>query len=295
MVRTLIAFLLALSCTSSWAQQFSVGLGVFTGITSPFTLDKGIDIDPRYTERYSIKYAPIGVSLGVDYEGFGLIATPGIVNLGQEFYMVNTSGGQDGRRTIDLRYLSIPVAFKVHIIRLSFFKVSGLVSLAPAYLLSGNEVVTHSASKMYFSPEVYPILPADYIVEYDGVVVPDVEEYTVSGQSDFKSLQLFAAAGFRSDWDVTDHWRVSVDFRLNYGIYDPRSDDYLARLGSFQELYALPGKRQDLFAQLTIGIARFIDLEKRDREQKKRLKGSSRQYKTSQYPYAKPRNKKPKG
>ena len=113
-------------------------------------------------------------------------------------------------------------------------------------------------------------------------------------KSDFKSVQLFTAAGFRSDWDVTNHWRVSVDFRLNYGIYEPRTDDYMASLNAYQELYAVPGKRNDLFAQLSIGISRYIDFEKSDVERKKKLKGGSKKYKPPRYPYAKPRNSKPR-
>jgi hypothetical protein len=259
-----------------------------------FTIDDGIASDPRYTTRYKVGFAPIGVYLGVDYEGFGIGASPGLVNLGQTFYVVNTVGGQDGRRTLDMQYLQIPVAFKVHVINLSFFRVSALASVAPAYLLRGRELVEHSASKLIFPTEVYPILPPDYTVQYDGVVVPEVHDYVISDEEDFKPFQIFVAAGFRSDWDVSDHWRVSLDFRLNYGIYETRTDEYLQRLNNYQELYAVPGSRHDLFPQLTLGISRFINLEKRDIEQRKRLRGDPKQTRPKKYPYAKPRNKKPK-
>ena len=133
-------------------QQFSVGVGVFTGITSSFPIDKGINQDPRYSPNYAVKFAPIGVTVEADYEGFGVFASPGIVNLGQDFYVVNTLGGQDGRRTMDLQYLTVPIGFKVHIISLSFFKVSGVVSVGPGFLLSGTEMVTHTDSKCVFLP-----------------------------------------------------------------------------------------------------------------------------------------------
>jgi hypothetical protein len=209
--------------------------------------------------------------------------------------VVNTSGGHDGRRTIDLQYLSIPVAFKVHIINLSFFKISALASIGPAYLLKGSEVVSHTDTKLRFPTEVYPILPSDYVVQYDGVVSPELIDYTISAKEDFNTFQIFVGAGFRSDWDVSEHWRVSVDFRMNYGLYDPRNDQYLTRVNNHQTLYDVPGKRNDLFAQLSLGISRFIIFEKKDQEQKKKLKGSSKKYKPVRYPYAKPRNKKPNG
>jgi hypothetical protein len=295
MAKYWIILLLFVCVSTTWAQQVSVGLGVFTGLTSSFTLDDGITADPRYTTRYEVNFAPVGIYLGIDYEGFGIGVSPGLVNLGQTFYVVNTVGGQDGRRTLDLQYLQIPVAFKVHVISLSFFRVSALASVAPAFLLRGREVVGHTASKLIFPTEVYPILPPDYVVQYDGVVVPDVDEYVISDKEDFKPFQVFVAAGFRSDWDVSDHWRVSLDFRLNYGIYESRTDAYLQSLNNYQELYAVPGTRPDLFPQLTIGISRFISLERRDIDQRKRLKGSSRQHKVPKYPYPKPRTKKPKG
>ena len=295
MVRLCTTLLLIFASALLYAQQFSMSLGVYTGITSTFTLDDGIEKDPRYKGSYELKFAPIGVNFGMDYEGFGFMVSPGITNIGQNFYVVNTSGGQDGKRKIDLKYLNIPAAFKVHIIRLSFFKISGLVSISAAYLLEGSETISHTDTKLKFPSEVYPILPPDYIVEYDGVAVPEVNDYVISEKKDFKSLQIFAAAGFRSDWDVSNHWRVSVDFRMNYGLYEPRTDEYMTKLNANQTLYDIPGDRRDMFAQLTVGISRYLDFEKSDQERKKKLKGSSKKHKLTRYPYPKPRTKKPKG
>jgi len=289
------SLVVVLSSTSLWAQQFSVSLGVYTGITSSYTIDEGINQDPRYKANYEVKFAPIGINFGMDYEGFGFVVSPGIINIGQNFFVVNTSGGQDGERKINLQYLNVPVAFKVHIINLSFFKVSGLASISAAYLVDGKEEVSHNETKLKFPEEVYPILPPDYIVQYDGVAVPEVNGYIISEKNDFKSLQVFAAAGFRSDWDVSNHWRVSVDFRVNYGIYEPRTNAYLMKLNAYQTLYDIPGKRSDMFAQLSIGISRYIDFEKSDQERKKKLKGSSKKYKPTRYPYPKPKTNKPKG
>jgi hypothetical protein len=285
---------LVFTCTFLGAQQVSMSLGVYTGLTSPYTIDGGINKDPRYKGNYEVKFAPIGVNFGMDYEGFGFVVSPGIVNIGQNFYVVNTLGGHNGRRKIDLKYMNVPVAFKVHIIRLSFLKISGLVSVSAAYLMDGKQTIYHTAAKLEFPEEVYPILPAGYNVQYDGVAVPDVSSYTISEKKDFIPMQIFVAAGFRSDWDVSNHWRVSFDARLNYGIREPREKDYLSRVDAYQTLYDIPGNRRDIFAQLSIGISRYIEFEKSDQERKKKLKGSPRKYSPQRYPYPKPKNNKPK-
>ena len=276
------------------AQQFSISFGVHTGITSSYTFDDGISKDPRYRQYYHVKFAPVGLNLNVNYEHIGFMITPTLINIGQNAYVINTSGGQDGTRRINLRYLNVPVAFKVHLINLAFLKISGLASLSAAYLVDGRESIHHSETKLDFPAAVYPILPPDYTVEYDGVAAPLVTDYTIAEKSDFKSLQVFAAAGLQSDWDVSNNWRVTFDFRLNYGLYDPRSDEYLSRLNANQTLYDIPGKRHDVFAQLSIGIARYFEFEKSDQERKKKLKGSPKGYKPKKYPYRKARNSQPR-
>jgi len=91
-----IVSLLVFSSLSVWAQQYSMSLGVFTGTSVAFSNDQGINNDPRYKGRYELKFAPIGVNFGMDYERFGFMVSPGLINIGQNFYVVNTVGGQDG-------------------------------------------------------------------------------------------------------------------------------------------------------------------------------------------------------
>lgn len=268
-----------------------MSLGLYTGIAIPFTMDQGINNDPRYRTRYSVKFAPIGLTYSMDFEGFGILLSPGIVNIGQSAYVVNTVGGQVGRRNINLQYAQLPVGIKVHVIDLSFFRVSAVASVSPAYLLSGSETITHNEAKLKFPTAVYPILPSGYTVEYDGVLSPAVKKYTLLEKKDFNSLQIFASAGFRSDWDVANHWRLSFDFRVNYGILEPRTASYLDKVKANQALYDLPGIRRDLFAQLSIGMARYIEFEKSDRDRKKRLSGKSRMYTPKKRPARRPKSR----
>jgi hypothetical protein len=249
------------------AQQYSMALGIYSGMTIPYTYDKGINSDPRYQERYSAKLAPIGVMFSVDFNGYGLMTNPGLVKLGTNYSIVNTEGGHDGRRIINLTYLQVPIAFKMHIIDLSFFRVSGVASFAPAYLIDASDKITHSSTKLVFPEET--ILPPGYTREFDGVVVPSVKNQTVMRKKDYNAIQLFAGLGIRSDWDLTGHWRISFDFRVNYGLTDSRSSEYLKYVDKYQTLYDTPGRRNEMFAHLNIGIARYLDWDKNDRARQK--------------------------
>ena len=180
-----------------------------------------------------------------------------------------------------MEYLTVPWAFKVHLVQFNAFRLSAVVSIAPSFLLDGKEELNHTPTKLNFPTEVYPILPADYVVEYDGVLTPEVHHYTIAKKEDFRSMQLFAGAGFRTEWDPSNHWRISFDLRANYGLYDPRSTTYTKNLESSVSLYQTSGQRRDLYAQFSIGISRYIEFDKADQERKKPAKGT-RRYKVTQ-------------
>jgi len=295
MKRIIFFIALTLASWSSKAQQFSVSFGLYTGVTGSYTKDEGIEKDPRYEGRFEAKLAPIGLHIGLDYEGFGLMISPGLINIGQNYYLTNTMGGQDGLRKIDLRYLTVPLSFKVHLVRFTTFKLSAVASFSPSFLVRGSEELSHTATKLQFPQAVYPILPPTYTIEYDGVLAPAVNDYIISEKKDFKSLQLFAGAGFRTDWDPSNHWRISVDLRINYGLLEPRTSQFTTEQQSTLRLYEIAGKRTEMFAQFTVGISRYIEFEKNEKEQKKKLKGTTRKYKPTTYPGQRPVKSKPKG
>ena len=294
MARILVFALVLIANLPLRAQQFSFSLGVYTGVAGSFTSDKGIEKDPRYEGRFETKLVPFGLNLGIDYEGFGIMVSPGIVNVGQNFYVVNTQRGQDGLREIDLRYLTIPVSFKVNLVRFHAFKLSAVASIAPSFLMDGREELSHRPTKLIFPEEVYPMLPSTYQIEYDGVLAPEVDHYVISQKKDFRPVQLFAGAGFRTDWDPSNYWRISVDVKLNYGVFDPRSGTYKENLESTVGLYEVATDRRDIFAQFTVGISRYIEFDKSDKERTKKIRGSSKRFKTSQYPGQRVRVGKPK-
>lgn len=267
----LSAFFICIVFWSS-AQPRHVSLGVFTGLTAPYTWDEGIYSDSRYKARYEVKFSPVGIAYGIDYEGFGFMVSPSLITIGQNYNVINTVGGHEGVRKITMKYLHIPLTLKLHVIDLAFFKVSLVAGAGVGYLLNGRETVSHQAAKYRFPAAVYPILPESYAIEYDGVLAPKVNGLQMLEKKDFNSFQIFGSFGFRSDWDITEAWRVSFDMRANYGVLETRTDTYLSRVEQNQTLYDYPGKRREIFAHLNIGISRYIEVDKEKERKTKSFK-----------------------
>lgn len=264
-LRSFIALIMVVQCHSQASGQDIYSLGVFTGFTIPYTWSEGMNRDPRYRVKYNLKFAPIGVHYGVDRQGFGFTFDPSIFKTGQNFNVINTSGGDVGERNSDLTFINIPIGFKVHLIDMSFFKVSFVASVGASYLLAGRETISHSDSKLTFPPQVHPILPSDYIVEYDGVLVPNVNALPLINRSDFNQFQIFGAIGFRSDWDLSENYRISFDLRGLYGLMDPRNKSYVDKVNDFNAIYDLPGNRRDMAAYLTVGISKIVEISSKEK------------------------------
>jgi len=303
LAKSFLAFFTVIFClTEGYAQQVN-SLGIFTGITVPYTFDAGINKDARYQIKYNVKFAPVGIHYGVDYEGYGVTIDPSFIRIGQSFNVVNISGGHMGERSIDLSYFQFPAGLKLHIIDLSFFKVSFVVSVGFGVLLNGNETITHQDSKLKFPFEVYPELTDNpdydgYLIEYDGVLTPNVNSKSslsnLLSKDDFQSFQLFGGIGFRSDWDITETWRVSFDLRGNIGALEPRKSEHLNKIKANQAIYEIEGARRDLFLSLNIGLARTIEIEPREKDRTIRQRRENKPYRPLKYPWPGPRNKKPK-
>jgi hypothetical protein len=275
------------------AQMRIVSLGVYSGITSTYTWDEGINIDPRYKPRYDVKTAPFGICFGQDFDGFGYLLTPGLVNIGQNYHMVNIVGGHEGTRKINLSYATFPIALKFHLIDLIFLKTSFIMGASPSFLLKGKEELTHNNAKFYFPAAVYPYLPSDYTVQYDGVIAPDMKKFAMLDKEDFKTLQTFGFIGIVSDWYLSNAWKVSFDIRAQYSFQDNRSLDYLERLENYEQIYDVPGKRRDIVLNFAIGVSRYIEFEKKQQQEKASRKGT-KPFKGTKYPWPGPRKSRPR-
>src|SRR5690606_20866109 len=248
--------------TVSHAQPaHQISLGIFSRITSTYTWDEGIFNDARFQERYDVKLAPIGINYGIDFVTWGFVFTPGIINIGQNYHIINTVGGHEGTRKVNLRYATIPFALKFHAIDMAFFRVSLAGGVGVGFLVDGKETITHNYAKYRFPLQSYPSLPSDYMVEYDGVLAPETSSLVIADRDDYNPIQVTFSGGFRSDWDLSDEWRISLDVRINYGLFDNRSSDYLARIDAYESIYDTPGKRRDIFATVNIGISRFVEID----------------------------------
>ncbi|NJM26526.1 MAG: PorT family protein [Bacteroidia bacterium] len=255
--------LTALTPIAAHAQKI-ISTGFFTGLTIPFTIDDGISNDPRYQTRYDIKWAPVGLHVGMDIDDFGFFVSPSFLKTSQNFWVINTVGGQIGKRKINTQYINFPLSVKAKIIDLTFFRLSGVASVGAGFLIKGTETISHEPGKMNFPLSALPHLPPDYTPDYDGVTVPQVDDLEIVGSSDFTSMQLFGSLGLRSDWDVADHLRVSFDLRGYYGFLETRSTTYLNQLQSDGALYDVYGKRREIFVYLTVGVSRTMEIDKKE-------------------------------
>ena len=303
----MFVFFALLATVSARAQEVH-SLGLFTGISVPYTWDGGINQDPRYSTRFDIKYSPIGVHYGIDKEGHGFTFDPSIIRIGQNFNVINSTGGEMGERKIDLTYLQVPIGVKLHIIDMSFFKVSLVASVGVGFLLNGKETIRHTDGKMKFPVEMTGPFPSDQNqefedtysdfveeVEYDGVVVKNVNT-TLWKTEDYQKFQIFGSMGFRSDWDFSENWRASFDLRANIGLLEPRTSEYTDKVKNYEALYDIYGERRDLFLSLTFGIARTLTIEHRQKEARKKKRGTANTpgKANRKYPWPRPRNKAPK-
>lgn len=271
-------------------------MGFFTGLTVPYTWDEGIQKDPRYREKYRLRFAPIGFHYGIDYQGYGFTFDPAIFNTGQYFNVVNITGGHVGERKIDLTYFQVPFGFKLHMINLGFFKVSFVASVSGAFLLTGQETVSHSDAILKFQPPVIPNLPTNYVPTFTGsteIISPVVNDLKLLKASDYNRFQAFGAIGFRTDWDVSETLRLSMDLRGCYGILEPRKSDYLAKVKNYEAIYDLSGARRDLLVLFTIGVSGISEIDPREKKAIVNKRKERKPYRTSKYPWPGPRNKKP--
>ena len=271
-----------LSCTMVMGQNVE-SFGIFAGLNAPFTIDQGLQKDPRFFGELTVRTTPIGFNYGMDYVGYGFLISPAYLQVGQKFIIQNTTGGHAGTRDVKLKYFTVPVALKLHINDLSFFRLSLVASVNFNYLISGQETITHVASKLKYPPKVSIPTDPGYVVSYDGVFVPDVTDQVHVSKDKFTPIQLFAGIGLRSDFDLNDNWSLNFDGRANFGIFDPRKSTYVDQLKTPSgppDLNGSPGApdlygvRREIYLTASIGVSRIV-VTKKEFKPKKSSSGKS--------------------
>jgi hypothetical protein len=262
-LRNLSIVILLLAAHFSEAQHIE-SYGVFVGMNFPFTIDQGLQKDPRYYGRFTLRATPIGISYGYDKIGHGFVVTPSLIKIGQKYSIKNTQGGDIGVRDISMDYLSIPVALKLHLNDLAFFRLSAVAAINFDYLLNGRETITHEPGKVKYPPGVSIPTDPGYTVSYDGVFVPAVDKQEYVSKDKFKPFQISAGIGFRSDFDFNDNWSLNFDGRAVFGIFDPRKQSYVDKLKSGSSSNPAPdlyGQRRDVYLYAAVGISRIFQIK----------------------------------
>jgi hypothetical protein len=277
-IRYVFALLLTVVTALAAAQSRVVSFGANTGITATYTWDEGINSDPRYKPRNDIKFSTLGLTYGVDYDGFGFEINPGLLTTGQNFSVITTTSARKGVRKITLNYFSVPVALKFHLITLPSITTSFVGGVSPAILLKGQEKISHDAGSYYFPPAVYPILPDNYNVQGGVVMAPKVTNLKMLDNRDFRRFQFFAFIGVRSDWYFSTKWKASVDLRVSYSVVDDRTNTYTSKLEQYKTLYDIPGKRRDIVGNMTIGLSRYLLREKKEKDRKAVIRRNTTKY-----------------
>jgi hypothetical protein len=248
--------------------------GVFGGFNFPFTVDQGLAKDPRFVGRFTIRATPVGFAYGYDRVGHGILLTPNYTQTGQKFIIKNTTGGDVGTRNVNMNYFSVPVALKLHINDMSFFRLSLVAAITPSFLIKGEETFTISspnqATKLRYPAGVSIPTGPGYEQVYDGVFVPQLDNEVYVSNDKFNAFQLFAALGLRSDFDLNDDWSLNFDGRANFGIFDTRTSAYIDELknpAGPPDFYGDPGapdlygQRREIYLSVAFGISRIIQIK----------------------------------
>ena len=149
-----LAFVLFVLVSKLAVAQNIESYGIYGGFNIPFTSDQGLARDPRFVTKFLIRATPIGINYGYDHVDFGYNISPCFVRIGQQFTIKNTAGGDVGSRDVSMSYLSVPMSLKIHINDMAFFRFSLVAGLNAAFLIHGEETITHTASKLYYPAEV---------------------------------------------------------------------------------------------------------------------------------------------
>jgi Outer membrane protein beta-barrel domain len=279
----------------TWGQNVE-SFGIFSGLNLPFTIDQGLKKDPRFVGKIVLRATPIGFYYGYDKSGYGFAITPSYTQLGQNFKIRNVTGGDVGFREVHMNYFTVPVALKIHINDLSFFRLSLLAALAPSFLVTGKETISHDPTTLNYPPGVSIPTDPGYSLTYNGVIVPQVKNQVYVSKDKFSPIQLFGSLGLRSDFDLSNTWSVNFDGRANFGVFDSRTASYLNTLKNpsgppdingkpgAPDLY---GARRDFYLSFQVGFCRIIETK-----EKFRTKRSDRSITPRDIP--KPRNRRPK-
>ncbi|MCX8492260.1 MAG: outer membrane beta-barrel protein [Cyclobacteriaceae bacterium] len=134
-IASAVAIVTGVFCFSEVKSQNVEAFGIHGGFNFPVTHDEGLSKDPRYSGQLTFRATPVGFSYGYDKIGFGFVVTPCYLQVGQQFSIRNSIAGEIGKRDILMDYISLPIALKLHVNDLAFFRLSAVLGLNVSYLV----------------------------------------------------------------------------------------------------------------------------------------------------------------
>ncbi|MEQ8425261.1 MAG: hypothetical protein RIA63_11165, partial [Cyclobacteriaceae bacterium] len=133
-MRLICCFTLLIAFRFGYTQNVE-SFGVFGGFNVPITIDEGLKNDPRFVGKVTFRATPVGLTYGYDHVGFGVVLSPNFTKIGQKFLIKNTVGGDVGSRDVQMDYFSLPIALKLHLNDLAFFRLSAVAAINLNYLI----------------------------------------------------------------------------------------------------------------------------------------------------------------
>ncbi len=249
--------------TRTNAQTLHVG--ATTAVNATFVLDKGLADDPRYNSTFTVKAAPIGLTVGMDFKNGVAIQLEGILaKQGQVFDLINAAKNVVGKREIDLTYIQVPLMFRYIGNMEKKTRFNFMLGPQFSFLTAGREIVTAPAGT-YDTPEGQAAVFSS--VYGQGAIInanntyttlTPANEYVVASfnnpvaAKNYSNFDLQLSGGFGLDINVAKNIYISALVRASYGILDARGSDLISSVkgGTSKELF---GRRSNLLVGLQLG------------------------------------------
>ncbi len=266
-----------LFCYSKSQAQVKIHLGATTAMNSTFVLDKGLKADPRYLSTATYKWAPVGLSFGIDLgKRFGLQLESIKAAQGQFYEVRDALDKVVGSRNFDMTYLQFPLMLKMMGGSDKAARMNFQIGPQLSIIQTGTEILKYAQSFQKIPDGVVP--PQDAILQPDGTYeVPAVDEI-ISGTDKIQGavykfketeIQLAAAIGF--DIDIMRNFYLSTNIRANYSFTDMRGQDLidLVQSGSVSEIF---NQRANLAVGMQLGLHWMIGGTRRANAKDKKLR-----------------------
>ena len=256
MKKLLFSAILILVVIQSKAQ-IKLHVGVSTALNSTFVLDKGLKADPRYLSTGTYKWAPVGLSFGVDFtRNFGLQIESIKAAQGQYYQVMDAYNTVVGERNFDMTYLQIPLLLKLMSGGNGAARFNFQIGPQLSFIQTGQEILKYAESIQNIPVSDEVPLPDGAVLQPDGnYLVPAYDEIptgtpdVIGALYDFQEREIQLAGAVGADVDIARNFYLSLLIRANYSFTDMRGDDLLAILatGTVSEIF-------DQRANLAVGF-----------------------------------------